>query len=101
MSSNYARGHRARGACDRCGNNYLLNTLVQESVQGRLKGNRVCPDCYDPDHPQNWQGTVPLRDPQALRFARTVPPEQPVPVYPPASPPPYFIGNGNTEPMGP
>jgi hypothetical protein len=33
----------------------------------------VCSTCYDPDHPQNFQGLVPVHDPQAIRNPRPDP----------------------------
>jgi hypothetical protein len=33
----------------------------------------VCPECFDKDHPQNWQGRFPINDPQALRNPRPDP----------------------------
>jgi hypothetical protein len=44
-----------------------LAALKSEVVRGRSTGNLICPDCFDPDHPQNFQGMTPVDDPQALR----------------------------------
>jgi hypothetical protein len=68
--SQFARGSRALGICDRCGLQFLLSSLRGEVVKGSPVGNRVCRDCYDPDHPQNFIDQVktddnkPLRDPR-------------------------------------
>lgn len=86
----FAQGKRAWGICDRCGQRQLLNLLKEESVRGALRGNRVCSSCFDPDHPQNWQGMTPVYDPQALRNAR---PDVAEPAVPPYVPP--YIGPGN------
>jgi hypothetical protein len=67
MSTRFASGKHAFGFCERCGFRAPLNEMKAESVRGRAKSNRVCSSCYDPDHPQNFQGMVPIDDPQALR----------------------------------
>ena len=41
-----------------------------EMVAGRPNNLLVCKSCFDPDHPQNWQGRYPVFDPQALRNPR-------------------------------
>lgn len=88
MSSTFALGKRALGICDRCGFRALLNDLKQEFVKGRVTGSLVCDSCWDPDHPQNFQGAQPVDDPQALRDPRPEIPEEPVPEYvpPPLNP---------------
>lgn len=69
----YASEKRAPGICDRCGFRYPLKTLKAESVAGRLKKNRVCPSCFDVDHPQNFIGRVRVFDPQGLQAPRPDP----------------------------
>jgi len=81
MATIFARGSRALGICDRCGFRFLLNTLRAESVRGVKRGSLVCSSCYDPDHPQNFQGARPIYDPQALRVSRPDVKEAPVPTY--------------------
>lgn len=73
MSGPYASGKKALGFCDRCGWQVRLVTLKEEYVAGRRTGIRTCKTCHDPDHPQNWQGRVPVFDPQALRNPRPDP----------------------------
>jgi hypothetical protein len=70
MSSKFARGAKAWGMCDACGFRYLLAKLKTETVAGRSNNLLVCPECWDKDHPQNWQGRYPVYDPQALRNPR-------------------------------
>lgn len=70
MSNTFAAGKKAFGYCDRCGQRYKLSLLKSETLVGSQLNNRVCPDCFDPDHPQNWQGKYPVYDPQALRDPR-------------------------------
>jgi hypothetical protein len=86
----FARGNRALGICDRCGQRFLLNTLREETVAGVGRNNRVCDSCFDSDHPQNWLGRTPVIDPQALRFSRPDIAESPVAPYTPP-----YIGPGN------
>jgi len=73
MANQFALGKKAFGFCDRCNQRWLLAKLKPEAVAGRVLSNRVCPDCHDPDHPQNWQGRYPVYDPQALRNPRPDP----------------------------
>jgi RNA polymerase subunit RPABC4/transcription elongation factor Spt4 len=73
MSNRFASGKYSHGYCDRCGNRAKLFDLKSETVRGRSTSNRVCPSCFDHDHPQNFQGMVPIDDPQALRVARPDP----------------------------
>ena len=43
----YALGKFAKGLCDRCAFEYKLSELREE-----WNGAKVCPDCYEPKHPQ-------------------------------------------------
>lgn len=70
MSRTFAKGKNALGICDTCGLTYKLSTLKPTMVRMRPTGLRVCPTCFDPDHPQNRQGLKPINDPQALRNPR-------------------------------
>ena len=81
MSVAFARGTRSLGICDRCGFRFPLNSLRGESVRGIKRPSLVCSSCYDPDHPQNFQGARPVYDPQALRKSRPDVKEAPVPPY--------------------
>jgi hypothetical protein len=71
MTKTFASGKHSHGYCERCGFRAPLNLLKTESVLGRAINNRVCPSCYDPDHPQNFLGDVRVDDPQALRRPAT------------------------------
>jgi hypothetical protein len=71
--TNFASGKHAHGFCDRCGFRVPLWQMQSESVRGRTIHNRVCPTCFDPDHPQNFQGQQRMDDPQAIRDARPDP----------------------------
>lgn len=83
MSVQYAHGSRALGICDTCGFRFRLNTLRAPSVKGVKTGLLVCSSCFDPDHPQNFQGERPIYDPQALRVTRPDVAESAVPPYTP------------------
>jgi hypothetical protein len=63
----YAKGKSAYGFCERCGLRYALADFKSEYVKGVEKKNRVCHECWDADHPQNFVGTFKVSDPQALR----------------------------------
>ena len=63
----YATGKFAKGLCDRCGFEYKLLELKEE-----WNGLKVCPNCYEPKHPQLDPGHHPadaiaLRDPRPAR----------------------------------
>jgi hypothetical protein len=70
MTRAFARGKKALGICDRCGLTYKLDQLRTERVNLNITNLLVCPQCWDPDHPQNWQGRIDYSDPQALRNPR-------------------------------
>lgn len=68
--ASYAEGRKAFGFCDRCGFRYDLKDLKTETVNLATTNLLVCPECWDPDHPQNMLGRVRVDDPQALRNPR-------------------------------
>ena len=70
MANRFATGKIALGICDRCGLTYYLKELRKEIVKGKINNLKVCPDCFDPDHPQLHLGELPIDDPQALRDPR-------------------------------
>lgn len=47
MGAGYASGKFAIALCDQCGQRYKLLTLIKD-----WKGFKVCPECYEPKHPQ-------------------------------------------------
>ena len=59
-----------RSQCDRCDQRFKLNLLKREVIKGRNYDLLVCPECWDPDHPQLHLGEFPVDDPQALRNPR-------------------------------
>lgn len=72
MSRNaYARGRKALGICDRCGQTWRLDKLKTERNNENVVHNLVCPSCWDPDHPQNRAGRIDYSDPIGLRNPRS------------------------------
>ena len=70
MPNRFASGRIAIAECDRCGQQYKLKQLKTEIIKQRKYQLLVCPECWDPDHPQLMLGTFPVEDPQALRNPR-------------------------------
>lgn len=66
-------GRRIPGICDRCGRTVEHNELKSEVERGKSKGNMVCDECFDSDHPQNWVGMVPVSDRQSVPSAQPEP----------------------------
>lgn len=88
-SGRYARGNKALGMCERCSKKVLLKELQYD---GYIKDLQVCPDCWDPYHPQDRlpaiNDPVTLRDPtgdpdkaQASVTKIAWPPWQPLPAH--------------------
>ncbi len=71
MSNKFASGKNAISECDRCGQQFKLTALKEIIVRTRKTNVMVCPQCWEPDHPQNMQGMYPVQDPQGLRNPRT------------------------------
>lgn len=70
MGNRFASGKRSIGICDRCGQQFKLKQLRPQVIKQKLYDIRVCPSCFDPDHPQLMLGTFPVDDPQAVRNPR-------------------------------
>lgn len=73
VTGGFSVASRALGICDRCGLTYPLIELRNETVNRKLSAVKVCPECWDPDHPQNYIGLIRLDDPKPLREARPDP----------------------------
>ena len=70
MGNRFASGKNAIAQCDRCDQRYMLKVLKKEIIKGRNFDLLVCPQCWDPDHPQLHLGEFPVDDPQGLRNPR-------------------------------
>jgi hypothetical protein len=70
MPEKYASGKNAIAECDRCGQRYKLKELKKQVLKTKLYNIKVCPACWDPDHPQLQLGMYPVSDPQAVREPR-------------------------------
>jgi hypothetical protein len=70
MSNRFASGKKAIAECDRCGQRFKLRRLRTEIVKTKEYNLLVCPECWDPDHPQLQLGMYPVSDPQGLRNPR-------------------------------
>jgi hypothetical protein len=75
MAQRFTAGKRALGICDRCGWEYKLKQLKLLTVNESITNIKVCPQCWEPDHPQNKLGKYPVDDPQAIRDPRPDPGE--------------------------
>jgi hypothetical protein len=70
MSYKYASGQKAIAICDVCGFQYKLRELKELVIKGNKTNIKACPECWNPDQPQNKLGEFPVEDPQALRNPR-------------------------------
>jgi hypothetical protein len=70
MGNRFASGKNSIAECDRCGQQFKLKQLKTEVIKQRKYELLVCPECWDPDHPQLMLGTFPVDDPQAVRNPR-------------------------------
>jgi hypothetical protein len=61
VGSRYAQGAQAWGLCKRCGLQFLLRNLV---FDGYMPGLRVCIDCYEGRHPQEYP--IDVTDPEGV-----------------------------------
>lgn len=70
MTNRFTAGRIAIADCDRCGHQYQLKKLKALVIRTKVTNILVCPECWEPDQPQNLQGMYPVEDPQALRNPR-------------------------------
>ena len=70
MPNRFASGKRAIAMCDICGFQFKLKTLKTQVVKTKRINDKVCSECWSPDHPQLLLGTFPVEDPQAVRNPR-------------------------------
>lgn len=70
MPTKFTTGKWAIAECDRCGQRYKLKELKKMVIKTKMYNIKVCPECWDPDHPQLQLGLYPVNDPQAVREPR-------------------------------
>lgn len=70
MPNQFASGKHSIAECDRCAQRYKLKELRTQTVKTKPFKIKVCPSCWDPDHPQLQLGMYPVNDPQAVREPR-------------------------------
>lgn len=70
MPNQFSSGKFAIAQCDRCGFRFKLSVLKKEVIKTKKYDLKVCPECWDPDHPQLQLGMYPVEDPQAVREPR-------------------------------
>jgi len=70
MGNRFASGKNSVAMCDRCGFGYKLTLLKKLVVKTKTYDLKVCPECWDPDHPQLQLGMYPVDDPQGVRDPR-------------------------------
>lgn len=70
MGNRFASGKYAIAQCDRCDQRFKLKVLRREIIKTKNYDLLVCPECWDPDHPQLQLGMFPVDDPQGLRSPR-------------------------------
>lgn len=70
MAHKYASGQKAIAICDICGFQYRLRELKQLIRKNNKTNLKACPECWNPDQPQNRLGEFPVDDPQAIRDPR-------------------------------
>ena len=68
--ANYASAKLAIAECDRCGWQYKKKRLKEIVIRGENTNWWVCPECWEPDQPQNFVGLYPDIDPQSIQNPR-------------------------------
>ena len=70
MGNRFSSGKNAISECDRCGFRYKLRVLKKLVIKTKQVTIKVCPTCWEQDHPQLQLGMYPVQDPQAVREPR-------------------------------
>ena len=70
MAAKFASAKYSIAECARCGFQYSLKRLKEIYERAHKTNILVCPTCWEPDHPQNFQGMYPVEDPQAVENPR-------------------------------
>lgn len=71
MPNRFSSGRYSIAQCDRCGFRFKLVKLKSLTIKTKNVNILVCPECWEPDHPQLKTGMIPIGDPQAVRNPRT------------------------------
>ena len=71
MPNKFSSGKYAIAQCDRCSFRFKLSKLKTLVIKTKNVNIRVCPECFEADHPQLKLGMFPISDPQAVRNPRT------------------------------
>jgi len=71
MPNKFSSGKFAIAQCDRCGFRFKLSKLKTLVIKTKAVNIRVCPECWEADHPQLKLGIFPVNDPQAVRNPRS------------------------------
>lgn len=69
-ATKYAQSKYSIAECDRCGFRYKRKVLKELVVNEAPTNLQVCPQCWEPDHPQYKVGKYPVVDPQAIMNPR-------------------------------
>ena len=70
MGNRFASGKYSIAMCDICGFQFKLKKLKSQVVKTKPVNDKVCPECWSPDHPQLQLGMYPVDDPQGVRQPR-------------------------------
>ena len=60
MPSRFASSKNALAECDICGFRFYLRELRNLIIRGSDTNIKACPECWNPDHPQNELGRYPV-----------------------------------------
>ena len=78
--SYFTSDRKVQGQCDRCGFTFKLSELKYEIYDRQNTRKRICPSCYDKDHPQLRLGERSYEDPFPVEDPRLG--DDAFPVYP-------------------
>jgi hypothetical protein len=70
MGNRFSSAKHSIAECDRCGFRYKLKELKKLTIKTKQVTIKVCPTCWEQDHPQLQLGMYPVQDPQAVREPR-------------------------------
>jgi hypothetical protein len=70
MGNRFSSAKNSISECDRCGFRFKLKRLKRLVIKTKQIDMLVCPQCWEPDHPQLQLGMYPVDDPQGVRNPR-------------------------------